>query len=98
MRLSEHPYGGTYLRCQSNFFVKDFSGNRERNEVLGFPIEKPVVGRKIRVDFQDGETLIGTTQGYDPNRPGFFIIPADTGSNNEQCFVVTSATKQISFV
>jgi len=80
------------------FFVKDFAGNRERNEVLGFPMEKPVIGRKIRVDFQDGETLIGTTQGYDPNRSGFFMIPADTDSNNERCFVVTSAAKQISFI
>jgi small nuclear ribonucleoprotein (snRNP)-like protein len=80
------------------FFVKDFAGNRERNEVLGFPTEKPVIGRKIRVDFQDGETLIGTTQGYDPNRSGFFMIPADTDSNNERCFVVTSAAKQISFI
>jgi len=80
------------------FFVKDFAGNRERNEVLGFPMEKPVIGRKIRVDFQDGETLIGTTQGYDPNRSGFFMIPADTDSNNERCFVVASAAKQISFI
>ena len=80
------------------FFVKDFAGNRERNEVLGFPMEKPVIGRKIRVDFQDGETLIGTTQGYDPNRSGFFMIPADADSNNERCFVVTSAAKQISFI
>ena len=80
------------------FFVKDFAGNRERNEVLGFPMEKPVIGRKIKVDFQDGETLIGTTQGYDPNRSGFFMIPADTDSNNERCFVVTSAAKEISFI
>jgi hypothetical protein len=57
-----------------------------------------VVGRKIRVDFQDGETLTGTTQGYDPSRPGFFVIPADAGSNNERCFVVTRATAQVSFV
>jgi len=80
------------------FFVKDFAGNREREEVLGFPAEKPVIGRKIKVTFSDGETLVGTTQGYDPTRPGFFMIPADPASNNDRCFVVTSAAKQVSFV
>ena len=80
------------------FFVKDFVGNRERKKVQEFPTGKPVVGRKIRVIFQDGETLVGTTQGYDPNRPGFFVIPADPSSNNDRCFVVTRATKQVSFI
>jgi hypothetical protein len=80
------------------FFVKDFAGNREREEIQGFPAEKPVVGRKIQVVFLDGETLVGTTQGYDPTRPGFFVNPADTDSNNDRCFVVTSAIKQVSFI
>ena len=80
------------------FFVKDFAGNHKREEVLEFSLKKPVIGRKIKVTFNDGETLIGTTQGYDPTRPGFFIIPADPDSNNDRCFVVTSATKQVSFI
>ena len=80
------------------FFVKDFAGNRERKQVQDFPAGKPVVGRKIRVVFQDGETLVGTTQGYDPTRPGFFVIPADPASNNDRCFVVTRATQQVSFI
>ncbi|MBP1775681.1 MAG: hypothetical protein H6Q86_1687 [candidate division NC10 bacterium] len=80
------------------FFVKDFAGNRERQKVQEFPAGKPVVGRKIRVVFQDGETLVGTTQGYDATRPGFFVIPADPASNNDRCFVVTRATKQVSFI
>jgi hypothetical protein len=50
------------------------------------------------VVFQDGETLVGTTQGYDPTRPGFFVIPADPASNNDRCFVVTRATKTVSFI
>jgi len=80
------------------FFVKDFVGDRERKKVQEFPTGKSVVGRKIRVIFQDGETLVGTTQGYDANRPGFFVIPADPSSNNDRCFVVTRATKQVSFI
>jgi len=79
------------------FFVKDFVGDHERKDVHEFPAGKPGVGRRIRVTFQDGEILVGTTQGYDNTRPGFFVIPADPGSNNERCFVVTRATKQVSF-
>lgn len=80
------------------FFVKDFVGNRDRTKKQEFVAGKPVVGRKIRVVFHDGETLVGTTQGYDVTRPGFFVLPADTESNNDRCFVVARATKQVSFI
>jgi hypothetical protein len=80
------------------FFVKDFVGNAQRDRAEGFQAGKSVVGRKIRVVFQDGETLVGTTQGYDASRPGFFVIPADAGSNNDRCFVVTRATTEVSFI
>lgn len=80
------------------FFVKDFKGNHEHDEAKDFSVNKPVGGRKIKVVFKDGETLIGTTQGYAPNRPGFFLIPADSGSNNERSFIVTSATQKVSFI
>ena len=39
----------------------------------------------------------GTTQGYDRSRPAFFVIPVDKG-NNERCFVITAATKEVTFV
>jgi hypothetical protein len=75
------------------FFVKDLVGRSHphprRKE---FDPGKPVVGRKIRVVFIDQEILVGTTQGYDPSRPGFFVIPADTETNDERIFVVTTAT------
>lgn len=80
------------------FFVKDFAGDAQRKKAQEFQAGKPVVGRKIRVTFRDGETLVGTTQGYDPSRAGFFVIPADATSNNERCFVVTRATRQVSFL
>ena len=80
------------------FFVKDFAGNAERKKNQEFQAGKTVLGKKIRVVFQDGETLLGTTQGYDASRPGFFVIPADASSNNERCFIVARATKQVSFI
>jgi hypothetical protein len=80
------------------FFVKDFKGNNEYAEAKEFLENKPAGGRKIEVVFKDGEKLIGTTQGYDRNRPGFFLVPADSGSNNERSFIVTSATQKVSFI
>jgi hypothetical protein len=83
---------------KSIFFVKDFEGNRKHKDVQKFSDGKSTSGRKIMVNFKDGETLVGLTQGYDPNRPGFFVVPADTDSNNDRCFVVASAAQKISFI
>ena len=56
------------------------------------------MGRKISVLFQDGELMVGTTQGYQPDRSGFFIVPADSRSNIERCFVITKAAKEVKFI
>jgi hypothetical protein len=80
------------------FFVKDFAGDPTHKDSQDFDPKKPLGGRKIRVSFKDGEILVGTTQGYQPGRPGFFVTPADGQSNNERCFVVTSATSNVSFI
>lgn len=78
------------------FFVKDFTGDathQERNDG-----ERTGFGKKIRVVYHDGETQIGYTQGFAPNRPGFFLFPVDAGSNNERIFIVTRAASEIQFV
>ena len=80
------------------FFVRDFAGSPEHKESDQFDPRKPAAGRKIRVVFKDGEVMVGSTQGYQPGRPGFFLIPADAQSNNERCFVVTAATQEVSFL
>jgi len=78
------------------YFVKTFEGNpdyKERHDIerLGF-------GKKIEVRFKDSETMIGYTQGFSPNRPGFFVFPSDPESNNNRIFVVNAATDDIHFV
>ncbi len=80
------------------FFVKDYAGHSEHKRVQEFDPAHHEPGRRIRVVFKDGEVMIGTTQGYQPGRPGFFVTPADSGGNNERCFVVTSATKEVAFI
>jgi hypothetical protein len=80
------------------FFVKDFKGDSQHVESNAFDPSSPPAGRKIRVEFKDGEVLLGTTTGYQPGRPGFFLVPADQSSNSERCYVITAATKQVSFI
>ena len=78
------------------FFVKSYGGNPQ-----GSPrqdVERAGLGRKIRVDFKDSETLIGYTSGYSPGRTGFFVFPADPKDNNEKVFVIVDATEQVSFL
>jgi hypothetical protein len=80
------------------FFVKDFVGDAQRVDRIAFDHSRPAAGRRIRVVFKDGEVLLGTTQGYQPGRPGFFVLPADSGSNIERCYVVTSATEHVELI
>ena len=80
------------------FFVRDFSGNPDHTPKNEFDPTKPTPGRKLKVVFKDGEVLVGTTTGYQPGRPGFFIVPADTSANTERCYVVTASTQEVSFI
>lgn len=80
------------------FFVKDLAGSPKHRESNQFDPGRPPVGRKIRVVFKDGEVVVGTTQGYQPGRSGFFLIPADDKSNNNRCFVVAAATREVTLL
>ena len=80
------------------FFVKDFDGNPVHVDKLEFESAPPPERRRIRARFTDGEILVGTTMGYHPGLSGFFLVPADAESNNERCYVVTSATKEVRLI
>jgi hypothetical protein len=80
------------------FFVKDYAGDPGRPKVNEFDPAHPQAGRRIKVVFNDGEVLLGTTAGYQPGRPGFFMVPADPGSNSERCFVFAAAARDIEFI
>jgi hypothetical protein len=77
------------------FFVKDFGGNKDYQEKYEDSIHG--AGRKIEIEFTDGESITGYALGYSPDRHGFFITPADLSSNNERIFVVKSAMTHIKF-
>jgi hypothetical protein len=78
------------------FFTKDFIGDKDRNDDYSDEIRG--AGRRMWVEFNDGEVIIGYTLGYSPERQGFFITPADVNGNNERIFVVSSATSKVEFL
>lgn len=79
------------------FFVKSFEGNKDHKEKCDFIGVGPadVRGLKVKVTFQDNETILGSTMGYNKQRKGFFILPIDPQSNNIRIYVVASAIKEI---
>ena len=77
------------------FFVRDFHGGNSLDERKHFLPGTVGSGRRVEVTFLDGEVLVGTTTGYDSQRPGFFLFPADTKSNNIRVFVVMAAVKTV---
>jgi hypothetical protein len=93
-----HPIAVYVRELKAVFFVKDFTGDPQYQDKNTFDPSRPVPGRKIQVVFKDQETLIGMTHGYDPGRPGFFVVPSDPDSNIDRCFVISAATQAVSFI
>jgi hypothetical protein len=82
-------------RLKAVFFVKSLEGNKEHVEAHDASGQGQ--GRRLKVIFKDGEILTGFTVGYAPDRPGFFLVPVDAGSNNLRIFVVRSAVAKVEF-
>lgn len=91
------PHTVMVSELKAVFFVKDFAGNPLHDERKHFEGRVPS-GRRLRIEFKDGEVMVGTTQTYEPGTHGFFLVPADSASNIERCFVVAAATEQVIFL
>ncbi len=78
------------------FFVRSFKGKPGYEEKKD--LKKAPPGRKVRVTFNDRETLDGTTLDYNLNATGFFLFPVDPNSNNQKIFVVHDAVSDVKFV
>lgn len=87
----------TLADLKAVFYVKSFAGDPSRGGPKPFSKEslRGVPGLKLRVTFADGEVMYGTTNGYQPGRKGFFVMPADRTSNNERVYVITAATASV---
>jgi len=83
------------------FFVKELKGKSRTRPVKKKTFEniedKNLIGKKVKIEFNDGEVLYGLTMGYSPQRQGFFFSPIDLESNNERIFAVLTAIKDITF-
>lgn len=98
------PAGGSrgiavyHEQLKAVFFVRDLDGDSSRADLRGFvaaPAEA-AHGRKIAARFPDTELICGYAQARSPNRIGFFVFPADPGSNNIRIFVIAHPTVEIS--
>ena len=94
--LQEHGMKVLMQELKAVFFVKDFMGNPEYHDKA--IVDEHIHGRKIEVTFPDGETIVGKTEGYNPQKLGFFMIPGDPASNNIRVFVINKNAKQVRFV
>ena len=77
------------------FFVKDFHGDPKYNERKGFFHPEVKQGKKVMVEFGDGEVLFGHTLSYTAKGLGFFMFPGDPDSNNIKIFVIHESAKRI---
>jgi hypothetical protein len=75
------------------FFVRDFAGDPARQD--GKAVRPGEAGRHVEVRFRDGEVMVGTVDGATTEDPGFFLVPADPGSNNLRVYVVAVATRAV---
>ena len=80
------------------FFVRDFLGNSKHVERKKLALGDRPPGRLMEVTCKDGEVMVGSTTGYDPKRPAFFLFPIDPSSNNVRIFMVTSAVRTARFL
>ena len=80
------------------FFVKEYDGDPGHKERDLFDPQQTATGLKVSVTFSDGEVLIGTTTAYKPDGGAFFVKPADAQSNNERCYVSSTAVREVRFM
>jgi hypothetical protein len=94
--LDEKPRNAdvvAFSNLKAVFFVDSFEGRKDH------PAEKDLGAQegqidstiKVKATFHDGETMTGTTLGFNRDREGFFITPIDKENNNTRVFVIFNA-------
>jgi hypothetical protein len=85
------------LDLKALFFVRTLDGDPTHEEARQTdPTDSRVLGSTaITLRFRDGEHLLGFTNHYPPNRPYFFVVPADLNSNNLRILVNHRAVASI---
>ena len=78
-------------------FLKEDSegGSHLHTETIEQSVSAGTVASKIVVEFEDGEMINGTTLKYNPNDPGFFLIPINPGDRSSRIYINAKAVKRI---
>jgi hypothetical protein len=84
----------SFAELKGVFFVKTLDGDPEHRERKSFRDRKGI-GKKVWVEFRDGECLAGWTLSLVMEKLGFFLFPTDANSNLEKVFVLHSAVKRV---
>jgi uncharacterized protein DUF6982 len=100
LHSAENPLQGQATKIQMKdlkavFFVREFQGKPEHKDKA--EVDERAHGRKIEVTFRDGETILGKTEGYNPQKPGFFMFPGDGDSNNLRIYVINKNARRVRF-
>jgi hypothetical protein len=79
------------------FYVKEYTGMTGRRH-RRYDLTRAGLGRRVRVQFIDGEVVEGYTNGYSRDRLAFYLFPPDPEDNTERILVVTKATADVKLV
>jgi Family of unknown function (DUF6982) len=82
------------------FFVRSLEGDSTHDENrTADPKDLRGVGSTlVRLTFADGEVMVGLTIRFPPNRPFFYVLPADPESNNLRMLVNRDAVSSMEAV
>ncbi len=82
-------------KLKAVFFVKDFQGNPEYDEIKFLNKQSVSSMIWVRVEFFDGEVLEGKILNTLEllSSPGFYLSPSDQDTNNKRVYVVKSSLK-----
>ena len=89
------PVAVRLCELKAVFVVHEFHGKPGRVEKKNFNAKETGQGARLRVTFDDGEVLVGSTLNSDPKSAGFFLFPADPNSNNQRVYVLNAAVKDV---
>jgi hypothetical protein len=76
------------------FFVKDLKGDPKREDSRSYR-DSGLVGRRLWVEFNDGEQMAGWSLSYRRGCQGFYLFPTDPHSNIEMAWVFTRAIRSV---
>lgn len=82
------------------FFVKSLDGDPKHVEGNAIaPTDARLRGAKlVEVKFHDGESIVGLSMRWPPNKPYFFLVPVDNTSNNIRILVNHAQVKSVTVV